>query len=578
MTLSVASRIAYTALMSSQVQMNVTSANIANADTDGYSKKTATQTTLVTAGSGSGTAITGVSSSVNKYLLKSLLTATSQLGAASTLDSYADRLQNLFGSTSSDSGTSLANSIASMESALSSLADTPESATLKAQAVSSLDAVASQLRETSSGIQGLRGDADDAISDAVGSVNDLLQNLGDLNSQIAQAAAFGQSTADLEDQRNTALQDLSSQMDVSSYVTDDNQLRVYASGGQSLLDTQVHKLSYDSVASVAADTVFGAISVNGVDITGKITSGVIGALVDLRDNVLPAAQDELDQLATQLADSLNTISNQGTAAPPPSSLTGTAAVSASDTLSASGTARIAVTDSDGDLVSYQDLDLSSYATVGDLVSAIDGIGGVSASIDGSGHIVLSADDSSNGIAVGEMDSAVGSGQQELSDWLGLNDLVNGNDASTIAVRADVLADPSLLPTSSLASSAPLSAGSNVISAGSAATVTALYDAIIGTSSFAAAGNLAATTTSLADYASEIVADVASTAAAASSAHTGKEATQSTLSSSMASESGVNLDEETARLTELQNLYSAAAQIISTANSMFQTLLNAVQSA
>jgi flagellar hook-associated protein 1 FlgK len=578
MTLSVASRIAYTALMSSQVQMNVTSANIANADTDGYSKKTATQTTLVTAGSGSGTAITGVSSSVNKYLLKSLLTATSQLGAASTRDSYADQLQNLFGRTSSDSGTSLANSIASMESALSSLADTPESATLKAQAVSSLDAVASQLRETSNGIQGLRGAADDAIADAVGSVNDLLQNLGDLNSQIAQARALGQSTADLEDQRNTALQDLSTQMDVSYYVTDDNQLRVYASGGQSLLDTQVHKLSYDSVASVASDTVFGAISVNGVDITGKITSGVIGALVDLRDNVLPAAQDELDQLATQLADSLNTIGNQGTAAPPPSSLTGTAAVSASDTLSASGTARIAVTDSDGDLVSYQDLDLSSYATVGDLVSAIDGIAGVSASIDGSGHIVLSADDSRNGIAVGEMDSAVGSGQQGLSDWLGLNDLVTGNDASTIAVRAGVLSDSSLLPTSSLDASASLSAGSNVISAGSAATVTALYDAIIGTSSFAAAGNLAATTTSLADYASQIVADAASVAAAASSAHTSKETVQSTLSSSMASESGVNLDEETARLTELQNLYSAAAQIISTANSMFQTLLNAVQSA
>jgi flagellar hook-associated protein 1 FlgK len=576
MTLSVASRIAYTALMSSQVQMNVASANIANADNAGYTRKIATQASLVTAGYGSGTTITGITGSVDKYLLKALITATSQLGAASTTDSYMSRLQNLLGTTSSSSGTSLGNTLASLESALSSLADTPESSTLKAQVVSAMDAVASQLRETSSGIQNLRADADGAISDAVGKVNGLLQTLGDLNSQIAQAAAQGQSTADLEDQRNTALQSLSSYMDVQYYVNDNNQLRVYTSGGQPLLDSQVHQLTHASVASASANTVFGAISVNGVDVTSQIKSGTIGGLVNLRDNVLPAAQSELDQLASTLATTLNGVSNQGTAVPPPSSLTGTATVSASDAFSGSGTVRIAVTDSDGNLVSYQDLDLSSYATVGDVVSAINGISGVSASIDANGHLVVAATGSGNGIAIGAMDGTVGSAGQGFSAWFGLNDVVSGGDAANFKINANLLSNPSLLPTGSLSAAASLTAGANVVSAGSSTIANAFYDAMTGNTSFSAAGNLAASKTSFASYAAQIVADVASAASNASTTHTNKETVQSSLSSTISSQSGVNIDEETAHLTELQNLYSAAAQVIATAKSMFDVLLTAVQ--
>lgn len=53
---------------------------------------------------------------------------------------------------------------------------------------------------------------------------------------------------------------------------------------------------------------------------------------------------------------------------------------------------------------------------------------------------------------------------------------------------------------------------------------------------------------------------------------------SALETSMASQSGVNIDEETARLSELENLYASAAQILSVVNAMFESLLEAVQSA
>ena len=104
---------------------------------------------------------------------------------------------------------------------------------------------------------------------------------------------------------------------------------------------------------------------NGVDITSQITSGKIGALITLRDQTLPAAQSQLDELAQQLNSSLNAVSNQGTSVPPPTSLTGTATVSSTTIVArATGTVRIAVADKSGNLVSYQDLDLSAYSTVG----------------------------------------------------------------------------------------------------------------------------------------------------------------------------------------------------------------------
>ncbi|MCP9627679.1 flagellar hook-associated protein FlgK [Rhodopseudomonas palustris] len=587
MSLNIARSIAFSGLSATQVQISVASANIANADTTGYTKKTANQASSVTAGVGTGVTVTGITSTVDRLLLKSLIASNSDLGSADTLNSYLGSLQQLYGSTSSSgstsTGTSLANTLASLESALSSLATTPSSSSLQSNAVSALDAVASQLRETSSGIQKLRGNADQDIASAVGSVNDDLTRIADLNTAIRQAAAAGQSTADLEDERNTALQDVSSQMDISYYTAANGDLQISTTSGQALVDSSAHTLSYTPASSVGASTSYGSggfsgIVVNGVDITSQISSGKIGALVTLRDSTLPAVQSQLDTLATQLAASLNAVSNAQTSLPPPASLTGSASVSSSDTLSATGTVRLAVTDSSGKLVSSADLDLSSYATVGDLVGAINGISGLSASLDADGHLVIKAAGSGTGVAVSQMTSAVGSSGAGLSSYFGLNDLVTATGASDFAVRSDILSGTRSLPLATLESSATLSTGSTVVTSDAATVVDSLYQKLTGATSFAAVGGLSATTGSFADYAAAIVSNVASRASQASSTYTAKEAAQSTYANSLSSQSGVNLDEETANMSELQNKYSAASELIQIINTMFSALLTAVQSA
>lgn len=584
MSLDIARLVAFSGISATELQISVASSNISNADTKGYTEKSANQVATVTGGVGTGVSITGISSNVDKLLLKSLIGANSELGAADTTNSYLEQLQQLFGSAStsgtSTTGTSLANALASLESALSSLASSPSSVSLQSAAVSALDDFASQLRSTSSGVQSLRANSDKDIASSVKSVNDDLQQIADLNVQIRKMAAAGQSTADLEDQRNSALQDLSSYMNVSYYTASNGDLQVYTSSGRALVDSSAHTLSYTASANVSASSSyssggFSGIMVDGVDVTSQITSGKIGALITLRDQTLPATQTQLDQLATELKSALNAITNGASAVPPPTSLTGSASVSSTTALAASGTVRIAVADQSGNLVSYKDLDLSSYATVGDLVTALNGISGVSASLDSSGYLSISATSSSNGIAINDMTSSVGGGG--FSEYFGMNDLVTGTGAANFAVNSSILSGAAGLPTGTLDNSATLTTGSQVLTSGSATIINQLYDKLTGSTSFSSAGGLSATTGSFADYAAAIVANVASKATQASSNYTAKSTAQASYASSLSSQSGVNIDEETARVSSLQNKYAAASQLISVVNSMFSSLLTAVQS-
>ncbi|RAI40552.1 flagellar hook-associated protein FlgK [Rhodoplanes roseus] len=590
MSLAAARNIAMSSLLTSQTRISISSSNVANADTEGYTRKTATQATDVTAGVGTGVTVTGISSTVDKLLVASLVKAESRLGAATTTEAYSSLLQDAYGTTSSDDstteGTSIANSIADLSSALTELADTPESATLQAQVIDKLDSLAAQLRSTSSTVQSLRSNADTEIETSVGQINQALNDVNSINKRIASASASGADTSDLEDQRNTALSTLGTLMNVTYFTGSNNQVHVYTSGGKVLVDSSAHELSYASASTVTSDTVysetppsgFSGITVDGLDITSQITSGNVGALIELRDETLPNAQKDLDSLADGLADALNAVHNQGTALPAPATLTGTTTLAGTDSFSGTGTTRFAVVDSDGALVSYADIDLSTVSTVDDLVSAIDSVDGLSASLDSSGHLVVTADDSDYGVSIGAMDGTVGTDEQGLSDWLGLNDLVTGKGAGNFSVRSGILSNTSLLAVSKLSDGGTLTTGASVLASGSTVIASALLDAFETKHTFGAAGNLGNAKATFATYASEVVGAVSTGYSSASSELTTATSLESSLSDAISSQSGVNLDEETNLLSELQTMYEAAAQVMSIVNDLFSTLLEMVQSA
>lgn len=582
MSLSAALSVAVGGLQATQVKLSVAAANIANADTEGYTRKIATQTTVVTGGYVAGVAIAGISGQVDRNLLRALVEAGSEYGAAGIADDYAQSLADVLGTVASDDGTSLADGIANLVASIESLAQTPESSSLKNAVVSDLDSLVGLLRDSSAAVQDLRADADADIGAAVEAINTSLQAIERLNEAIAQAVGSGQSTADLEDQRNSELHKIAQKIDVSYYLTSDGQLRLFTGSGEVLVDSQAHWLVYETVGTVTAATAysedppsgFSAITLNGKDVTGSIASGELAALINERDVALPAVQAELDNLAAALSTAVNTVHNQGTSIPASNSLTGSRSVAASDVLSATGSFRIATVDSDGTVVAAADIDLSTLATVQDLADALNAVSGITAAIDADGHLTVGADDSSLGVAINEMDSAVGSGDQGLSNYFGLNDLLTGSSADTIAVRADIAVQPDLLAVGKL-DDGDLAVGDAGIAAGDADVAATLHNVLDGNWSFDAAGGLGAATCNMADYAARIVSTAATVAETKATDLSVEEATYDSLQASYSSATGVNVDEETARLTELETAYAAIAKILEAIQEMYDSLLAAV---
>jgi flagellar hook-associated protein 1 len=579
MSLTVASHIASDAIRINSAATAIAASNVANADTDGYTRKTGNRTTVENGTGYSSVGISSVTSSADALLLKSIIKSMAGVGKATVTDDFLDRYQESLGAVDAEGG--IEDRVSDVAESMTTLANTPDSDSAKAAAVSDLLEMASSLRSASSEVQSLRREADTAIATTVDGINGNLQKIADLNDAIVEGKALGQDTGDMEDQRAELLKSLSTDIDIR-YQTDSNgAVRVWTGSGSALIDSEVHTLSHTAAASVSADTAysatppsgFGAITLNGQDITSSVKSGTLKGLVDLRDSTLPDQQEQLDALAAQLVTTLNDIHNEGTATPPPSSLTGTVAVGGTDAFSGSGTLRIAAMNADGTAVEVQDFDLSTYATVQDVVDAINTMSNVQASIGADGKLTVAATGGASGVGLGGTDDAVGASGKGFSAYFGLNDLLSGTGADDIAVSPAIAANASRLASAALDTSGSPAVGDSVLAVAEGSVGDALAAAFTGSVAFPASGGLSARTVSFSQFAGDVIQNAATLSATATTALDSAETYADGLSDRFSSQSGVNLDEETTAISDLQSAYNAAAAVLKAVQEMFDTALS-----
>jgi flagellar hook-associated protein 1 FlgK len=599
----VAMRSAISSMQSMQTALAVTSSNIANANTDGYTKKTANISSQAVDGVGTGVKVDSITRSVNDFLMRDMRNQMSALSAMDVNNQYYGNMQNLFGTP--DSSSSLSMLLTNFGNNLQALSLDPSSPSAQQKVLLSAQAIVSNLNDSAAKIQDLRNQANAGIANSVDSVNQALDNIASLNIQISKAIANKQPTGDLEDQRDQAVNTVANEMGVSYFTRDSGELVLFTSSGQTLVDRGVaNHLSYTPASSMnaaisySAGTV-GPITVSGQDITNDIQSGRMKSLVDMRDTVLPNLQLQFDALAQTLKDQVNAVHNQGTAFPPPNTLTSTRAVTPSTTpVDFTGTVRIAVLDSTGKSVgtpldlNFADLatDVGGTPTLAQIRDAINGVysgaaqpiaglAGATASIDASGHLVIAANGASNGIAINEMDSAEAVTGAGFSSYFGLNDLfvgsTSGGLASNIAIRSDIVANPALLAGGTLASGS-LAAGAVALGSGDNTNVNALADQMTSSFAFAATGGLPILNTTLDGYAANILSTNSQSASNASDQFKFLTATFNDVKSKVTSDSGVNTDEELSNLMLYQNSYAASARLITTISDTLQELLGIVK--
>jgi len=462
MSLTIAMQSAISSLNAAQLALQVTSSNVSNANTPGYTRKTVDQETRILNGMGAGVLTTNVSRTVDASLQQQLRLQMAGGTQYDTLAGYYDQMQNLFGSL--DSNSSFVSAINNLESALQALSVTPEGVSQRSDVVNAAQNLTQQLASMGSQLQDLRRQADGEISDSVSTVNAQLKIVDQLNKTISHNTALNLPTGDLEDQRDAAINKIANEIDISYFKRDNGEIVIFTKSGRTLLDQQPQFLSHSPASSMSAsvshaDGGIDGIWLGGKDITSEIGSGRMGGLIDLRDSRVPDLVSEMDRLTGVLRDQINALHNDGTAFPPPNSLTGSHTFNAGDTLVAAGNLRIAVTDGSGKYVddgggnpAYGNIDLSALTTavggtltVQDVIDAINGgviagfggVPGVTASLS-NGNLVVKADNPAYGVVIDN---------SGVDGSLGTNGSV---DASAVVTGGDITTFPT--PTVQLATS------------------------------------------------------------------------------------------------------------------------------
>ena len=428
MSLTVSLYSALASLQATQAAFQVTSNNIANANTDGYTKKTTSQATQIVDGQASGVSITGIKRNVDTSLLRQVREQLSKVAGLEVQEGYFNRMQQLFGTVGNDG--SLGHTITELGSALDALATTPESVGARGEVINLSRRLTSQLQFMSTEVQRMRLDADADITAAIDRINQQMASINDLNNQVANARALGQSTADLEDARDLALDELARDINIRYFERSDGRVSVFTDSGRQLIDNTFIPLVHTPVSSISAELTYpngiGPISIGagGPDVTNELSGGRLPALVDLRDEHLVDLQAELDRISEGIANGINASQNDGTAFPPPTSLTGSRAVAATDAPPMTGNFRVTVMDASGLVVENLDINLGTLVppNIGQLVTTINAMTNATASINANGQVTIAAT-GGNRIGVNEMTSAVSTGTatRGMSHFLGLND-------------------------------------------------------------------------------------------------------------------------------------------------------------
>ncbi len=619
MSLTQALNVSLAGLTATQADLSVISGNIANANTPGYVDQSATQIEVAAGGdAGSSVDVTGINRNLNLLVQSQLWTETSGGSYADTKSQLYQQLQQIYGTPGSSGA--FDTSFNNFTSALQSLSTSPSSYASQTGVVSAAQQLTQNLNSMSNSIQLLRTQAEQSIANGVQQANQAMQTIAQINQQLSASSPQDAASASLEDQRDQAITQLSQLMNITVTHNNNNQISVSTSSGLQLVGIQASKLTFDDRGTMSPTALWsadpskdgvGTISLvapdgsNATDLIANnaIQSGQLGAYVEMRDQILPQAQSQIDEMAAQMSEALSNQTTNGTAA-----TSGSQTGFSVDVGGALPGNSVQVTYTDGSNVQHTvtivrvddpaALPLpNNPATPNNQVIGVNFTGGMSS-------------------VVSQLNAALGTNLQ-FSNPSGTVLQVLNNPALTSTVKsvsatttATALANgntqlPLFTDGSAPISSAITGAGSQDVGLAGRITVNAALAAnpsaltIYQTSPPTAVGDSTRpnfllnqlTTAQLAfppttgvgsaskpfsgtltDFMSQVTSQQSLAATAATNLQQGQDVVVNALQQRFNSQAGVNIDTEMSNLITLQNTYSANARVMTTIQSMYQTLM------
>lgn len=308
-----------------QSALDVLSHNVANAGTPGYHRRSIS--VIDTLGVNSTYAREGqLTRAFNQSLQSHYTRAVSDSSFASVQATFLDRVQILFGKPGTTG--SLDSAFTEFETSLTSLSTSPDNFATRAETVQKAQVLAGTLNRFTSDIQSLRREIESKLATSVDDINSQLASLEKINSRLIDQGIDPGSRATLMDQRDRLVSSLSEQMDLRADYRSDGSVALMTRSGVGVLDGKASVFSFQTAGSLSASSQYnyddaksgvGKLTMrtsSGLEIDlvkqNVLRSGEIAGLIDLRDNKLVQAQDQLDSIAAALALSMSTQATAGT--------------------------------------------------------------------------------------------------------------------------------------------------------------------------------------------------------------------------------------------------------------------------
>jgi flagellar hook-associated protein 1 len=517
MSLAGALSIATSGLANVSAQLALVSHNVANASTPGYAVETIDSQSLTAGGVGMGVVTGPAIRTVNQALQTATLAQNSTVAGLQTTQTALQSIDAVSGTPGQ--GNDLGSLLNDLQNQFSTLLNDPSNPTQQSTVVSSAATLAQGINTLSNTYTTQRQTAQNNIVAEVGAANSALGTIGSLSAQIVAQQADGVSTADLEDQRDAAVQTLSQLLSVNVMVQQNGNMVVTTTSGTTLPtygSPGEPSAASPGPLSVAGANVqpgstypsggIGGIMLGGVDVTQSMTGGQIGANITLRDTTLPTYQAELDEFSQNMASQF------------------------------AGQGLTLFTDPNGNVPSGGGIPVQSgyvgFAAEIQVNPAVQ----VDPSLVVDGNVTVAG--STTGPAAFTPNPANGPA--------GFSTLITNVLNYTFGADAQPGVPQPPANTTGLGASGTLSAP------------------------FAAPQTLG-------DFAEAITGAEANDSSNATSQLGTEQAMQTTLTNQLSSQSGVNIDQQMSLMIQLQNAYGANAKVMSAVQNMFGELLNAVSS-
>lgn len=544
---------ALSGLMAFQRSLDTTGHNIANVNTEGYSRQRvelSSNTPRLIGDNyvGQGVHVTAISRNYDQFLSTQLASSTSAFGESSALADMASRVDSIV----SNEATGLAPTLKSFFNAANGVANDPASIPARQVLTTEADALAEQFNRLSGKLDELRNQTNSQMQGTVDDINLYAKNLADLNSKIAFEAnrpGISQLPNDLLDQRDVLINKISEKVSVSTVQQTDGTVNVFIGKGQPLV------LGVDSVklslSESAADPGHKEITLGGHQITRDITGGELSGAIKFRDQILDPAQQKLGLVAAGVAIKFNAVHSTGY------DLNGDAGGNMFSL--GTPTLNVPVKPNPGTVGTVT----ASYdpATIGQLTPS-----DYELSYDGSIFSLTRLSDNTVSTFAGPPPTTINGPGFSIAT------------GSTVAANDSFLIRPTFEAGKQITSliTDPSKIAAAGTTGGSGSPITGDNTVALSLAGLESAAILSGGKSSLSSAYGQLVSQVGTLTRSAKVSSSAQEALLNQATQDRESLAGVNLDEEAANLIKFQQSYQAAAQVISIASSLFDTLISAVR--